>query len=157
MKKADIYKDFNGYNAYPLAEAEKIIRSRILAAFDELVGQLDGCEQKAGSMRMLWILEHITVLKRRMQRMRNQIKERDEIFIPVYLKARIARVDEKKLEKIDHRLVELIGLSLDIIGALSCAETDTRVGDKFAKISDYLREMEAGCLERALILKKEVF
>jgi hypothetical protein len=157
MKKIDIYKGFKGYNAYPLVEAEKIIRSRILAAFDDLVGQLDGCEQKAGSMRMLWILEHITVLKRRMERMRNGIKERDEIFIPVYLKARIAHVDEEKLEKIDHRLVELIGMSLEIIGSLSCAETDTRITDKFAQISDYLREMEANCHERALLLKKEVF
>ena len=157
MKKTDIYKGFEGYNAYPLAEAEKMIRSRILAAFNELVGQLEGCEQKAGSMRMLWILEHITVLKRRMERMRNQIKERDEIFIPVYLKARIARVDEEKLKKIDHRLMEVIGLSLEIINTLSCAETDSRIGDKFAKISDYLREMEANCQERALILKKEVF
>jgi len=27
--KIDIYKDFKGYNAYPLREAEKIIRNRM--------------------------------------------------------------------------------------------------------------------------------
>lgn len=157
MKKTDIYKDFKGYNAYPLIEAEKIIRTRILDAFNVLVGQLDGCEQKATSMRMLWILEHITVLKRRMERMRNQIKARDEIFIPVYLKARIAHVDEEKLKEIDHRLMELVSMSMDIVDSLSCAEIDASISDKFNQISNHLREMESNCHERALILKKEVF
>ena len=157
MKKSDIYKDFKGYNAYPLIEAEKIIRTRILDAFNVLMGQLDGCEQKASSMRMLWILEHITVLKRRMERMGNQIKARDEIFIPVYLKARIAHVDEEKLKEIDHRLMELISMSMDIIDSLSCAEIDVHVSDKFTQISNHLREMESNCHKRALILKKEVF
>ena len=157
MKKIDIYKDFKGYNAYPLVEAEKIIRTRILDAFKELVGQMEGCEQRAKSMRMLWILEHIVVLKRRMERMKTQIEKRDEIFIPVYLKARIAHLDEDKLKQIDHRLVELIGMIMDIIDSLSCAETDTNIADKFTQSSDHLREMESNCQERALILKKEVF
>jgi hypothetical protein len=157
MKKIDIYKGFKGYNAYPLVEAEKMIRTRILEAFSQLLIQLGGCEQKARSQRMLWILEHITVLMRRMERMKTQIEERDEIFIPVYLKARIAHLDEDKLKQIDHRLVELIEMSMGVIESLSCAETDTHIADKFTKISDYLREMETNCHERALILKKEVF
>jgi hypothetical protein len=105
---------------------------------------------------MLWILEHITVLKRRMGKMRNQIKNRDEIFIPAYLKARITRVDEEKLKQVDHRLAELVALGLDIVATLSCAETDACLSDKFANISDLLREMESRCHERALLLKKEI-
>lgn len=156
-EKPDIYKDFKGYNAYPLMDAERIIRKRILREFDKLIQQIEGCEKKARDMRMIWILEHITVLLRRMQRMKKEIKERDEVFVPVYLKSRIAHLDEEKLKQIDYGLVELIARSRDIIDTMSCAETDTHITRKFSSINDHLRDMEALCHQRALILKKEVF
>jgi hypothetical protein len=157
MKKSDIYKDFKGYNAYPLIEAERIVRGRILQEFNQLIQLLEGCEKKAKDMRLIWILEHITALMRRMQRMKKEIEERDEVFVPVYLKSRLAHLDEEKLKEIDFRLVELISSSMETIGSMSCAETDTRINEKFSGISDNLREMESLCHQRALILKKEVF
>jgi hypothetical protein len=156
-EKFDIYRDFKGYNAYPLMEAERIIRGRILQEFSKLIQMVEGCEKKAGDMRLIWILEHITVLMRRMQRMKREIEERNEVFVPVYLKARIAHLDEEKLKQIDYKLVELITKSREIIDTMSCAETDTRIIEKFSHINENLRQMETQCQQRALILKKEVF
>ena len=155
--KTDIYKDFNGYNAYPLQEAEKIIRSRLLDDFSTLIEKVEGCVEKARSMRLLKILEHILAVKKRMERMKSEMKERDTIFVPIYLKARIAHVDEEKLKTIDFRLIELIDMSRAIIDELSCVEGDTHIIDKFTRINDYLREMENRCHSRALLLKKEIF
>ena len=155
--KIDIYKDFNGYNAYPLVEAERIIRGRILNEFSKLLEKVAGCEEKAKRMRLIKILEHIIAVKSRMERMKKQIKERDDLFVPVYLKARIAHVDEEKLKTIDFRLVELIAKSKEILESLSCAEADTHIIDKFTRINEDLREMENNCHARALILKKEIF
>ncbi len=155
--KIDIYKDFDGYNAYPLVEAERIIRGRILYEFSKLLEKLEGCVEKAKRMRLIKILEHIIAVKSRMERMKKQIKERDNIFVPVYLKARIAHVDEEKLKTIDFRLVELIAMSKEILESLSCAEADTHIIDKFTRINEILREMENNCHSRALILKKEIF
>ena len=152
----NIYKDFNGYNAYPLAEAERIIRGRILTEFSKLIKQIEGCEEKARSMRLIKILQQIVTVKNRMERMKKDIKERDNIFVPAYLKERIARVDEEKLKVVDSRLIELINLNKEILESLSCAEVDTHITDKFTTINENLREMENNCHSRALLLKKEI-
>jgi hypothetical protein len=155
-QKIDIYKDFKGYNAYPLIEAEKIIRSRILEEFSKLNEMVEGCVNRAKEMQMIWILEHIMAVKNRMERMQKQIKDRDTLFIPAYLKEKIAHVDEEKLQAVDFRLIELIQLNKEIIDSLSCAETDTRIIDKFTAVNKNLREMEENCHTRALLLKKEI-
>lgn len=150
-----LYKDFAGYNAYPLAEAERIIRERILGEFVKLIEKLEGCEKRAKSLRMIKILEHIVALKHRMNRMKKNIKERDKLFLPAYLKVRITHIDEEKLKKTDFRLVELIAENKDILDSLSCVETDTNIIEKFTLINEHLREMESRCHERALILRDE--
>lgn len=155
--KINIYKDFKGYNAYPVAEAEKIIRGRILAEFNKLLEKIAGCEQKSKDMKLIKILQHILAAKSRMERMKNDIKERDNIFVPVYLKERIAHLDEEKLKAVDSRVVELIGMNMEILESLSCAETDPYIIDKFTRINENLREMENCCHSRALLLKKEIF
>ena len=152
----DIYKNFKGYGGYPLREAEKIIRSRILTEFTNLIRLLEGCEEKTRNMRMIKILQHIIALKSRMNRMEKQIHERDELFVPAYLKAHISHIDEEKLKKIDFRLAELIIKSKEIIDSLSCAETDTRIIEKFTRINEHLRNIEKNCHQRALVLKREI-
>jgi hypothetical protein len=154
--KTDIYKDFKGYGVLPLAEAERTIRNRILKKFSELILQLKGCEEKARSLRMIKILQHIVALKTRMNRMRKQIQERDELFVKAYLKTHISHVDEERLKNIEFRLVELIAENKEIIDSLSCAETDTHLMDKFERINDNLREMEENCHQRAMALRKEI-
>jgi hypothetical protein len=149
--------DFKGYNAYPLAVAEKMIRDRILIEFSKLIEKVTGCTEKSKSMRLIKILEHILAVKKRMERMKKDIKNRDNIFVPVYLKARIAHVDEEKLKDIDFRLIELIETNMDLLESLTCAEADTHVIDKFTQINENLREMETNCQSRVLLLKKEVF
>jgi hypothetical protein len=155
--KTNIYKDFNGYNAYPLAEAEKIIRNRLLDVFSTLIEKIEGCIEKAKNMRLIKILEHILAVKKRMGRMKSKMKERDNIFVPAYLKARIAHVDEEKLKTVDFRLIELVDMNREILDELSCAEADTHIIDKFTRINENLREMETHCHSRALLLKKEIF
>lgn len=155
--KINIYKDFNGYNAYPLAEAEKIIRGRLLDDFSTLIEKVDGCVEKAKNKRLLKILEHMLAVKKRMMRIKSEMKDRDNIFVPAYLKARIAHVDEEKLKTVDFRMVELIDMNREILDELSCAEADTHIIDKFSKINENLREMENHCHSRSLLLKKEIF
>ena len=125
--------------------------------FSKLIEKVAGCEEKAKHMRLIKILEHIIAVKSRMERMKKQIKERDDVFVPVYLKARIVHVDEEKLKTIDFQLAELIAMSKEILESLSCAEADTHIIDKFTRINENLREMENNCHTRALILKKEIF
>lgn len=156
-KKINIYKGFKGYNAYPLVEAEKIIRGRISDEFSKLIEKVDGCVEKSKSQRLIKILEHILAVKKRMERMKNEIKERDNLFVPVYLKARIAHLDEEKLKEVDFRLMELIETNMELIESLTCAEGDTHITDKFTRVNENLREMENKCHARALLLKKEVF
>jgi len=154
--KIDIYKDFKGYNAYPLREAEKIIRNRILEEFSKLTEMVGGCVNKAKEMQMIWILGHIMAVKVRMERMQKQIKDRDTLFVPANLKEKISRLDEDKLKAVDFRLVELIQLNKKIIDSLSCAETDTHIIDKFTEVNKNLRDMEENCHVRSLLLKKEI-
>jgi len=156
-KKIDIYKGFKGYNAYPLTEAEKMIRCRIADEFSELVEMVDGCVEKSKRMRLVKILEHILAVKKRVERMKKEIKDRDNLFVPVYLKARIAHLDEEKLKDVDFRLMELIEMNKEIIESLTCAEGDIHIIDKFTRVNENLREMENKCHARALLLKKEVF
>jgi len=155
--KPNIYKDFNGYNACPLDEAEKIIRGRLLNDFSTLIEKVEGCVENAKNMRLIKILEHILAVKKRMERMESEMKERDNIFVPVYLKARIAQVDEEKLKTVDFRLIELIDMNREILDELSCAEADIHIIDKFTRINENLREMENHCHSRSLLLKKEIF
>jgi len=154
--KIDIYKDFKGYNAYPLREAEKIIRNRILEEFSKLTEMVGVCVNKAKEMQMIWILGHIMAVKVRMERMQKQIKDRDTLFVPANLKEKISRLDEDKLKAVDFRLVELIQLNKKIIDSLSCAETDTHIIDKFTEVNKNLRDMEENCHVRSLLLKKEI-
>ena len=154
--KTDIYKNFKGYSGQPLADAEKTIRTRILKEFGGLIRLLEGCEEKARSLRMIKILQHIVALKTRMKRMQKKIQERDELFVPAYLKAHLSHIDEEKLKKIDFKLMELITDNERIIDSLSCAETDTHLMEKFTRLNENLREMDNNCHQRALALKKEI-
>jgi hypothetical protein len=156
QQETDIYSDFKGYNAYPLKEAEKIIRSRFGERIEVLLEKIKDCVEKAKRERRLKTLSEVEKARKRIDRMKNLIEERDMIFIAAYLKERITAVDEEKLKTIDYRVAELIGMSETIISEIACGETDLHIIDKFTKISEYFREMENCCHERALLFRKDV-
>jgi len=151
----DIYRDFKGYNAYPVQEAEKIIRSRFGERIDALLEKINDCVAKAKSERRLKTLSEVEKARRRIVRMKNIIEERKMIFVAHYLKEQITAVDEEKLKIIDYRVAELIGMSETIISEIACGETDLHIIDKFTKISECFREMENRCHERALLLRRD--
>jgi hypothetical protein len=152
----DLYNDFNGYNAYPLKEAEKIIRSRFGERIEALIMKINECTKKAKGEGRLKLLSEVEKVRKRITRMKKIIDERDLVFVAPYLKDKITRLDEEKLKSVDYRVAELISMSENIIEAISCGETDIHILDKFKMISEYFREMENRCHERSLLLKKDM-
>jgi hypothetical protein len=152
----DLYNDFNGYNAYPLKEAEKIIRSRFGERIETLIAKIHECVNKAKGKGKLKLLSEVEKVRRRITRMKKVIDERDLVYVAPYLKDKITRVDEEKLKSVDYRVAELISMSEEIVEEITCGETDVHILDKFKQISDYFREMENKCHERSLLLKKDV-
>ena len=81
----DLYTDFNGYNAYPIKEAEKIIRKRFSVRMGGLIEKIQGCKEKAKEMHRLKELSEVEKVLKRMERMKKEISERDHIFVAPYL------------------------------------------------------------------------
>ncbi len=154
--ETDLYNNFNGYNAYPLKDAEKIIRDRFGERIEALIMKINECINKAKGEGRLKLLSEVEKLRKRITRMKKIIDERDLVFVAPYLKDRISRLDEEKLKSVDYRVAELISMSENTIEAISCGETDIHLLDKFKKISEYFREMENRCHERSLLLKKDM-
>jgi hypothetical protein len=152
----DLYNNFNGYNAYPLKEAEKIIRARFGERIEALIAKIHECVNKAKGEGRLKLLSEVEKVRRRITRMKKVIDERDLVFVAPYLKDKITSVDEEKLKSVDYRVAELISMSEKIVEDITCGETDVHILDKFKQISDYFREMENRCHERSLLLKKDV-
>lgn len=156
VNERDLYSNFNGYNAYPLKEAEKIIRSRFGERIEALSAKIHECVNKARGEGKLKLLSEVEKVRRRIMRMKKMIDERDLVFVAPYLKDKITRVDEEKLKSVDYRVAELISMSENTIEEISCGETDVHILDKFKQISDYFREMENRCHERSLLLKRDI-
>jgi hypothetical protein len=154
--ETDLYNNFNGYNAYPLKDAEKIIRNRFGERIETLITKINECINKAKGEGRLKLLSEVEKVRKRITRMKKMIDERDLVFVAPYLKDKITRVDEEKLKSVDYRVAELISMSENTIEEISCGETDVHILDKFKKISEYFREMENRCHERSLLLKKDM-
>lgn len=151
----DIHKDFEGYNAYPIKEAEKIVRSRIAERLSSLVTKVHECVEKAKNEGRIKELSEILTVYRRMERLKKEIDDRDMVFVPAYLKERITKVDDEKLRSIDLRVAEIINAIDETIEQISCDKTDMYVVKKFVAIETYIHEMEQKCHERAHALKKD--
>lgn len=150
--ETDIYKDFNGYNAYPLIDAEKIIRERQIKNFNRCIELIKGCEKKAKEMKTVKILERVISLKKKMARLENEFAERGNILKNASKNLTFNRVDEDKLKKIDYDVAGKISGITETLEALSCAETDIHINKKFSAINSDLNEIEKNCKERLLIL-----
>ena len=156
VNERDLYDNFNGYNAYPLRDAEKIIRSRFGERIEALIARIHECVSKARSGGKLKLLSEIEKIRRRITRMKKMIDERDLVFVAPYLKDKITRVDEEKLKSVDYRVAELISMSENTIEEISCGDIDVHILDKLKQISDYFREMENRCHEQSLLLKRDI-
>ena len=153
---SNIYDDFDGYNAYQIADAEKVIRQRHSANFSTLIEKIEGCEKKARDQMQIKILEKILAVKNRMTRMKKEVDERDAVFMTFNLKEKLARVDEEKLREVDFRVVDLMLKSEQILDSLTCAEKDMHIIEKFTTVNTHLREMEEQCHERMKVFRKEI-
>lgn len=150
-----LYENFEGYNAYPLQEAEKIIRSQIGKKVRSMREEVDKCLNLAKEHGREKLISEILALEKRIDRLIGQIEERDRIYVPAYLKERITRVDEEQLEQIDSRVEDILNSCDEIIQQLTCAETDMHVVDRFTDINNKLRQMENLCHERSKLLVKD--
>ncbi len=150
-----LYENFEGYNAYPLQESEKMIRSQIGKKVRSMREEVDKCLNLAREHGREKLISELFTLEKRLDRLIGQIEERDRIYVPAYLKEHITRVDEEKLEHVDGRVEDILNACDEIIQQLSCAETDMHVVDRFTDVNNKLRQMENLCHERSKLLVKE--
>jgi len=150
-----LYEDFEGYNAYPLQDAEKMIRTKIGKQVRIMRDEVDKCLSNAKEHGKEKLISEILTLEKRIDRMITQIEERDRIYVPAYLRERITQLDEEKLEEIDSRVENILNTCEATIQQLSCAETDMHIIDRFTEINKNLRQMENLCHERSKLLVKD--
>jgi len=157
MNSNDIYHDFKGYNAAPLAESEKAIRCRFSELIQVLIEKITGCRDRARSMGRMKMLSETEAVRKRMENLKIEIDSRDRIYVPPYLKEKISIVDEEKLREIDYHAAGLMHECGEIIDGFSCEELDLHIIDSLTKLNSNIRELEKICHERKGLLLKDRF
>lgn len=152
--QVDIYKDFKGYNSYPIQESERIIRERHMGNFIKCAGLIKNCEDKARDGRSVKILEKVMVLRKKISNLENEFEKKSNILKTADARIKIDNVDEEKLKKIDYKVAEAMAKIAGILGSMKCAETDMFINTKFSDINKYLNEIETECRERLLVFLK---
>ena len=152
--QTDIYRDFKGYNSYPIQESERIIRERHMNNFSRFMELINGCEKKVKAGRTTKILEKIISMKKKMSRMKEEFQRKADVLKTADTRISIGNVDEEKLKKIDWGVAESMKKIEEILSSMTCAETDMFVNTKFSDINKYLNDIEIECRERLLVFLK---
>ena len=148
----DFYRGFNGYNAYPLREAEKIIRERLTSRCDKLIEEIDGCYEKSRESGRLKIASNIEAVRKRLIKLKKDIEEKEATYISPYVKEGISKVDEKRITEVDLAIVDILDECLESVTVLSCNEEDMHIIDRFTGMNSRIRQLEEKCHERMKIL-----
>lgn len=152
MNTSKIHQDFKGYSGYPLSEGEKLIRDRLIACLDALGGKNELCLSKALSSGREKLLSEIETLKKRLERIRDEMKRAAGGV--QYKFEVISAADETRARDIDSRIEDILFQCAGIFEVLTCSETDTHILDRYTLISENLREIERLFHERLKIFKK---
>ena len=152
--ETDIYRDFTGYNSYPIQESERIIRERHMNNFSRCMELINGCEEKVKAGRTTKILEKIISMKKKMSRMKEEFQRKADVLKTADTRISIGNVDEEKLKKIDWGVAESMKKIEDTLSSMTCAETDMFINTKFSDINKYLNDIEIECRERLLVFLK---
>ncbi|MCU0822093.1 MAG: hypothetical protein MUC95_06425 [Spirochaetes bacterium] len=149
--QTDIYKDFKGYNSYAVQESERIIRERHMNNFLKCAELIKNCEEKTKAGKGVKILEKVMVLRKKMSNLEKEFEKKADILKTAGMSIKINHVDEERLKAIDFNVAGAMGKIEEILGSMTCAETDMLINTKFSDINKYLNDIEIECRERMLV------
>ncbi|MBN2160136.1 MAG: hypothetical protein JW807_12130 [Spirochaetes bacterium] len=152
MTESSVYDQFNGYHAYPLGAGERMVREKLVKLFEKIIGKNEICLVKAQEKGLEKLTSRILAVKKRMDRMRNDMARTEPGT--AYKFEPLSAADEETLKEIDGRLESVIQQCFAGIESLTCMETDMHISDRFAMMDDSLREIEALFHKRAEVFKK---
>lgn len=156
ITKHQLYEDFQGYNAYQIQDADRIIRERIVKLLDTMLYKIIHCSDKARNDGREKLLSIVDTIRRRTERIKEEVENKSLSYISPELKMNITHVDEKKLKNIDFKLENLLAQCNEITEMITCKETELYIIGHFTSINSVLREFEEQFRERTIALKKEV-
>ena len=152
MDKKGIHNNFNGYSAVPLAEADHIIRARLVELFDRLIKKNKICLDKARDHWMEKIYSRILTIQKRMDRIKGEMKQNDKPA--AYRLENLKQEDESDIRSLDIELENTIEDCAEKIDSLTCMETDVHIYNTFSDIERNLRKIEEHFHKRKEIFKK---
>jgi hypothetical protein len=152
MNTSKIHGDFNGYGGYPLSEGEHIIRARIMECMNGLREKNDICLEKARSERREKLLSQILSIKKRMDRISDDMKKSMEEI--QYRFEKISETDEAAIRAIDRMIEENIVKCSEVIDSLECSNTDMHIADRYAHIMEGIGNVEKLFHDRMKIFKR---
>jgi len=152
MNISTLYENFDGYNAYPAGVGEDMIRNRLSALFKSLIEKNEVCFVKVRDKGLEKIMSRVLQVKTRMERMKDEMDHR---FVGgEYSFNKFSAAEESELKEIDLSLESLMSRTYEIMDSMDCLETDMHISDRFAGVSDCLRDIEHLCHKRTEMLKK---
>jgi hypothetical protein len=152
MNISKVYEKFEGYNAYPAGEGEEMIRGRLSALFKRLIEKNEACFAKVRDKGLEKIMSRVLQVKIRMERMKDEMDHR---FVGgEYSFNKFSAAEESELKDIDLSLENLMDKTYEIMDSMDCLETDMHISDRFATVSDCLRDIEHLCHKRTDMFKK---
>jgi hypothetical protein len=152
MNESTVYDEFNGYNAYPLATGEQLVRTKLIALFEKIINKNETCLIKAQNKGLEKLFSRILAVKKRMVRIKSEMEHIDHGA--EYRFEKITENDESAIRKVDVSLESTIGQCMDLIDSLTCMETDMHISERFAMMDSFLREIEHLFHRRMEIFKK---
>lgn len=154
ISREELYNSFNGYNAYPLVEADRIIRYRFRDMCGELLDIVNKCYNKSKETGREKVQANIEPVRSRLTRIKKEIEERDLSYVPPFIKEGITGVDEKELSDIDHAIADIFNTAFSAMNELSCDEEYANIVQRFTRFNSLLRDLEEKCHVRMKALKK---
>lgn len=154
IAKGELYNNFDGYNAYPLVDADRIIRYRFRDMCGELLDLVNQCYIKSKETGREKIQANIEPVRSRIARIKKEIEERELSYVPPYIKEGITGIDENAISEIDHAVAGIFNTAFSAMSELSCDEEYTNIIQRFTQINSLLRDLENKCHERMRVLKR---
>jgi hypothetical protein len=152
MNMTGIHHEFKGYDAYPLMESEHMIRERLLECLGGLREKNERCLEKSRDEGREKLMSRILTVKQRMDRVSEEITR--SMSGVHYKFEHMPAVDEAAAREIDGKIEDRIIQCAGIIDALSCAETDMHIVERYSLIMENLGQVEKLFHDRIKIFKR---
>lgn len=153
MNGSTLYDNFKGYNEYPIAAGEEMIRIRFSELFDKIIRKNAECLVKAKDRGMEKIMSRVLQIKARTERIKKDMNHK--IIGGEYNFDKISASEESELRETDLLLEKYILQAYAVIEPLTCLETDLHISEHFAEMNSCLMEIEHLLQKRMDIFKRK--